>query len=184
MSSLRHEFVGYEDPVNGPETQEIWRKNGELHRDDGPALITRDASQKTVRQEWYREGQLHRDDGPAVLIQNEFVNAEEWYENGLLHRYWHPAKLSRSIHTGILTQEVYYLKGEEHRTDSGPSRTYRDNDTGVIEYQSWRRYGKLHRTDGPAEIERDPYTGEITMARFCLQDDEVQPTYHCNIPSP
>tara|TARA_R110002096_G_C14661910_1_gene728322 strand:- start:14648 stop:14944 length:297 start_codon:yes stop_codon:yes gene_type:complete len=41
-----------------------WYQNGQLHRDDGPAVIT-----AMNRQEWYQNGQLHRDDGPAVITE-------------------------------------------------------------------------------------------------------------------
>ncbi|NJO58776.1 MAG: hypothetical protein HC836_10640 [Richelia sp. RM2_1_2] len=38
-----------------------WRKDGVLHRIDGPAVIWPDGSK-----EWYKNGRLHRIDGPAI----------------------------------------------------------------------------------------------------------------------
>ncbi len=38
-----------------------WYRNGQLHRDDGPAVERADGTK-----EWWLDGQLHRDDGPAV----------------------------------------------------------------------------------------------------------------------
>src|SRR5271170_5609838 len=41
-----------------------------FHRLDGPAAIARDPSTGVVIQEsWYREGQLHREDGPAMTYR-------------------------------------------------------------------------------------------------------------------
>ena len=47
---------------------------GQLHRDDGPAMVYPDG-----RQCRYRNGQLHRDDGPAIVYPN---GAQYWYRNG------------------------------------------------------------------------------------------------------
>lgn len=57
--------------------------NGELHRDDGPALITPNGTQH-----WYRNGELHRDDGPAVVYPD---GSRDWYRNGRRHRDDGPA---------------------------------------------------------------------------------------------
>ena len=48
--------------------------NGELHRDDGPA-IERAGGDK----EWYKNGELHRDDGPAIERADGY---KAWYKNG------------------------------------------------------------------------------------------------------
>ena len=49
-----------------------WWWHGLLHREDGPALITR------TFKRWYKNGNLHRDDGPAV----EGPGKQEWYQDG------------------------------------------------------------------------------------------------------
>jgi hypothetical protein len=60
-----------------------WFKNGELHREDGPALECPDGFKA-----WYQNGKLHREDGPAI----EFTNGQkEWYINGCRHRTDGPA---------------------------------------------------------------------------------------------
>ena len=45
-----------------------YRKNGVLHREDGPAYISRDYCF------WYKEGKIHREDGYAVISEkhNEY----------------------------------------------------------------------------------------------------------------
>lgn len=55
-----------------------WYRNGQLHRDDGPAIEAADGTK-----EWYRNGQLHRDDGPAV---EQADGTKKWYRNGQFHR--------------------------------------------------------------------------------------------------
>jgi hypothetical protein len=64
---------------NGGELQEDsdgnkeWYLNGNLHREDGPAVENDDGSKW-----WYLNGKLHREDGPA----SEGVNGDKyWYIN-------------------------------------------------------------------------------------------------------
>jgi hypothetical protein len=60
-----------------------WYKNGELHRENGPAIEYLDGTKF-----WCINGLRHRKDGPAA----EFVNGrKEWYKNGKLHREDGPA---------------------------------------------------------------------------------------------
>lgn len=52
----------------------LWRINGNLHREDGPALEIQD-----LMRGWFRHGQAHREDGPAV----EYANGGcEWWLDG------------------------------------------------------------------------------------------------------
>ena len=55
-----------------------WRLNGELHRENGPA-IEWDNGTKV----WRLNGKLHRENGPAIEWDN---GTKEWYLNGELHR--------------------------------------------------------------------------------------------------
>jgi len=41
---------------------EFWYKDGDLHREDGPAVITEDGEEY-----WFRNNLLHREDGPALI---------------------------------------------------------------------------------------------------------------------
>ena len=54
-----------------------WYLNGELHREDGPAieLINKDKI-------WYLNGEIHREDGPAVMMNGI---KEWWYKNTLIN---------------------------------------------------------------------------------------------------
>ena len=50
-----------------------WYLNGELHREDGPAIEWPNQSKA-----WYLNGKLHREAGPAVEISN---GTKYWYLN-------------------------------------------------------------------------------------------------------
>jgi len=60
-----------------------WRLNGELHREDGPAIEHADGDKA-----WYLHGELHREDGPAFEYANGF---KLWYLHGKCHREDGPA---------------------------------------------------------------------------------------------
>ena len=51
-----------------------WILNGQLHREDGPAMEYIDGTKY-----WYFHGQLHRLDGPAVEYPN---GIKFWYYHG------------------------------------------------------------------------------------------------------
>jgi hypothetical protein len=51
-----------------------WYINGQLHREDGPAIERPDGTRA-----WFAHGQLHRSDSPAVEYPDGTC---EWYING------------------------------------------------------------------------------------------------------
>jgi hypothetical protein len=52
-----------------------WYQNGELHREDGPAIEFANGTKY-----WFAHGKLHRVDGPAM----EYADGEKsWYLNGI-----------------------------------------------------------------------------------------------------
>ena len=61
----------------------IWRLNGKLHREDGPAIKRVDGTK-----EWYLNDLRHREDGPAIEWADEH---KHWFLHGLLHREDGPA---------------------------------------------------------------------------------------------
>lgn len=60
-----------------------WFVHGELHREDGPAIIKYNGTQ-----EWWVNGITHRTDGPAIVYSN---GDQEWHKEGKLHRINGPA---------------------------------------------------------------------------------------------
>ena len=99
--------IEYNVTIKSDGSQE-WRYNGQLHREDGPALTTKSGDEIS----YYRKGKLHRPykDGPAKLGKGGW----EYYQNGILHNpdgyavfkyngpkeYWIDGKL--------LTKEEFY----------------------------------------------------------------------------
>jgi hypothetical protein len=78
-------LVGWDHAYHTTDRQgnQVWYRNGRLHREAGPAVVWANG-----RQAWYRNGVLHRDDGPAVIDPD---GTQFWYRNGRLHREDGPA---------------------------------------------------------------------------------------------
>ena len=76
----RDRYSAFELDSNG---DKVWRSNGQLHREDGPAVERADGTK-----EWYWEDRRHREDGPAIERAN---GTKEWYLRGQLHREDGPA---------------------------------------------------------------------------------------------
>ena len=53
---------------------QVWWINGNHHREDGPAVIYASGTQV-----WWINGKRHREDGPAVIYAN---GTQEWWING------------------------------------------------------------------------------------------------------
>jgi hypothetical protein len=141
---------GSVDEVNGSISWAL--PDGTLHREDGPALIHKNGTEK-----WFRYGVLHRADGPAIRTANK---SEEWHFNGVLHCEGGPAVLiSPEDGDGGGWHEEYYRNGVLHRKD-GPAITTSDGT------QMWYREGKLRRAFGPAVIHADGRKEWCGLGRF------------------
>jgi hypothetical protein len=117
--------------IQNPDGKE-WFLNGELHREDGPAVEATNGDKF-----WYLNGEYHREDGPA----EEYANGNKfWYLNGELHREDGPACEYAN------GDKEWYLNNKLHRED-GPAYEYANGD------KFWYLNDKLHREDGPA-VER------------------------------
>ncbi len=133
----------------------VWRDaNGDIHREDGPALIRADGTQ-----ERWQHGYRHRDDGPAV------INAEGtqfWFQRGELHRDGGPAVVWSD------GTQKWYRHDKLHR-DDGPAWI---EEGGT---QTWWQNGELHRDDGPALIEADG------TQEWYWHDEEVTEEEHAKL---
>jgi hypothetical protein len=115
--------------INLHGTKKWVNNNGELHREDGPAVELWDGSKA-----WYINGKRHRIDGPAL---EDIDGYKAWYINGNLHREDGPAV---ELNNGT---KYWFLNGKKHRID-GPAIECSDDN------QEWYIDGNLHRIDGPA----------------------------------
>lgn len=74
------DFTGVAEYSNGLRQ---WYKEGNLHREDGPAVELADGTKI-----WFKEGKRHREDGPA---RENPKGGKEWYKEGKYHRIDGPA---------------------------------------------------------------------------------------------
>lgn len=136
-----------------------WKRDGKLHREDGPAVEGANKSINLEWKEWWIDGKRHRVDGPAVEYSDDkssvysdgktaeySMGRKEWWLNGECHREGYPAV----IYTN--GSEKWLRHGKLHR-DDGPAKTtpFRENvPSGFWGQKKWFIDGKLHREDGPA----------------------------------
>jgi len=69
-----------------------------------------------MRQEFKVSGSLHRNDGPAVIerdARSGIVIREEYWERNRLHREDGPAIIERAARTGKISSEVFYTNGKQ-----------------------------------------------------------------------
>lgn len=147
--SISHNYVGSERGAI------IWVKDGQLHREYGPAVL-----HPVQHREWYQNGKLHREDGPAIV---DAVFGKEWYLNGELHRLDGPA-IQRE-YGGC----EWWIHGKRHR-ENGPAVVHQ-----WLSKQWWRD-GRTHREDGPAI---EDFCGLATYWR--ISGFSLQHLYCCRI---
>lgn len=63
----------------------VFRENGEIHREDGPAVEWQQGDLQ-----WYSHGELHRAGGQAVIGDD---GEQQWFKQGKLHRVDGPAQI-------------------------------------------------------------------------------------------
>jgi hypothetical protein len=129
-------------------TREISYKNekGELHREDGPALIKYHKFNNTITKEvFYKNGLRHREDGPALIkyfteIAGDVIKEEYYYKNDLIHREDGPAFISYNYDSKVTTEQ--YLQNDKFYRENGPNyiNTVYDYDTGDFLYKSFTYY--------------------------------------------
>jgi len=61
--------------VNIYDGDKDWYQNGELHRENGPAIEYGNGGKV-----WYQNSELHRLDGPAIEYAG---GGKEWWHNGI-----------------------------------------------------------------------------------------------------
>jgi hypothetical protein len=79
-----------------------WYLNGKLHREDGPAIITKNDML------WYLNGKRHREDGPAIILYGGIEKF--WWHYDMRHRIGGPAVIIYHIN-GYYVYEEYWVYG-------------------------------------------------------------------------
>lgn len=83
------------------------------HCDDGPAYIFYFDENKVKQEIWYKNGLVHREnDEPAIIeyYENGNIKQKQWYVDGNLHREKKPAYIDYDENQKIIL-EKYYDKG-------------------------------------------------------------------------
>lgn len=93
-----------ESVVEQPDGTRVWAFGGEIHREDGPAVIF-----PGVAAWWVQHNVIHRTDGPAVVFDD---GTEVWCQNGLLHREGGPAIITAQGNMG------WWIEGRPYRQDA------------------------------------------------------------------
>jgi len=96
-------YKTYEVKIYDDGTKE-WYLNGELHREDGPAV-----EGSYGNKSWYLNGKRHREDGPAIEYSDGY---KEWYINSvyLTEEEW---KQRVSPVKELTVEEISKLLGHE-----------------------------------------------------------------------
>ena len=100
---------------NGQKKSERWYLNGELHREDGPAIQCWNIYGQKWIEQWVLNDKYHRVDGPAYQswYENGQKKSERWYLNGKLHREDGPA-YQRWYKDGQKEYEGWWLNNKEY----------------------------------------------------------------------
>jgi len=111
-SLVEEPYVDYEEPeVDKYGTTWWYNEDGELHREDGPAVEYVDGTKH-----WYINGKHHREDGPAIVRAD---GSKFWFLNNKSHREDGPADVWSNG-----TKE-WRLNNKLHRED-GPAIEHAD----------------------------------------------------------
>lgn len=138
-----------------------WYINGELHREDGPAVMNRIRTHKyphpdiynSISDTYYKNGKRHRDgDLPALVDLNE--SRLIWYKNGKPHRDIGPASVVKN------SSAIFYKDGQCHRDGDLPAYVCKDD----VRMLSWYKDGIPHRDAGPASYYAGPNYSYIEYA--------------------
>lgn len=164
----------YRGPVNfGIENDKVsFFKNGELHRDFGPAIINQNGSRI-----WYKEGKLHREDGPALIsygevqwaIDGELFSSgnDEWVEARQRYRELQQRKDRPAESPHI--KKILGLK-EHAEAVLVVNHTYSWVISKEVEGKRQSFFIDLNEMDIPEEISKSQEFGEALLESFLEEE--------------
>ena len=94
-------------------TARWYNEDGQLHREDGPAIEWANGDKS-----WWLNGQLHREDGPAIEWAD---GTKKWWLNGQYHREdgpaieWADGTKSWWLNDEPLTEEEFNKRTQPHK---------------------------------------------------------------------
>ena len=90
-----------------------WKnENGQLHNENGPAVIGYNENGNVSYKSWYINGKYHNENGPAVIryYENGNVECKNWCVNGKYHNENGPAFIAYD-ENGNITKQQYWENG-------------------------------------------------------------------------
>lgn len=97
-------------------------------------------------------------------------------DNRVHHRVYGPAITFTDEATNTVIREEYFNNGYRHRPpEQGPALRNISHITGIAYLEQFYHSDKLHNPYGPAIIERDPISGDITRKKYYLMGERVLP---------
>lgn len=139
--------------------EEIYRKNGKWHREDGPAVIRYDEFGRIDAKSYYINGKH--------LSETAFERLER-IKKGLPPE---EPKIWDEYSRGKLRYRRYMVDDEFHNTNGPAFISYYDD--GSIKSEIYSKYNTMHRIDGPARIFYD-HNGKITLEQFFIDGKRTQ----------
>ena len=199
-NSIPKNYSGIIERKNG----KGWYKDGELHREDGPAWIRYDGYKI-----WFLDGTLILSCDSNLNFSNKTIVSKSQHPKYPLVQVW---KIKNIIDGKIQEQimipgmELYFLslEDESKNTEEKELKTMKlkvmedfpVNYTGIIEWEdgdvSCYKNGSLHKEDGPAYISKNGYQqwwldGELiwsSVDKLDLKNKEiVSKTTHSKYPT-
>jgi len=154
----------------------VWRLDGQLHRDNGPAVEYVDGTRH-----WHQHGNLHRTDGPAIDCT---TGSRQWFKHGARHRDDEGHSASRGAkHRPAVEHDngsrEWWVNGEKHRED-GPAIEQAD---GTKCCAATYLRGNLHRLDGPAIEHGNELHGTQPKLQWWFEGYELTEQQHTRIRS-
>jgi hypothetical protein len=137
--------------VNGtllPSGAREWRnQKGELHRENGPALIHTNGDTY-----WYLNGKYHREDGPAILYE---PGTKSFYLDNVSipEAKFRDSMKKTSLNADGTTSTATIDRDWNISWKNEQNKYHREDGPAFIAVngnRQWARNGKFHREDGPA----------------------------------
>jgi hypothetical protein len=123
--------------------EEWFDKDGEFHREDGPAITIYYESGNVFIERYFHKGKKTRTSGPSEINYHKIGNIvyEEYTLNNKLHKEDGPARISY-YSNGNTENENYFLNNKQHRLN-GPALIFK-NENGNITYKEYWINGSFY----------------------------------------
>lgn len=140
-----------------------------------------------IEENWYYlSGERGRRGAPARLVWDPYTQnlvASEFWDMGMLSSPLsgaHPAHTSFDALSGLPTCKVWMRHSQKHRIGDMPAVEF-FKDGRPIRHEFWLE-GQLFRNSGPAILNFDPMTGEVTSTAERLEP-RLHETPNGNLPN-